>query len=91
LIFNIFSALAQFERRLIQERTRAGLAVARSRGRRGGRPRLELEEGKVQAAQKLAADTEMPIDEICRILNISRSTHYRYIAMEPSEMEEQVE
>ena len=91
LIFNIFSALAQFERRLIQERTRAGLAVARSRGRRGGRPRLELEEGKVQAAQKLAADTEMPIDEICRILNISRSTYYRYVAMEPGELEEQVE
>ncbi len=38
LIFNIFSALAQFERRLIQERTKAGLAAARARGRRGGRP-----------------------------------------------------
>lgn len=49
LIFNIFSALAQFERRLIQERTKAGLAVARARGRCGGRPRLELEEGKVLA------------------------------------------
>jgi DNA invertase Pin-like site-specific DNA recombinase len=40
LIFQIFSALAQFERRLIQERTRAGLAAARARGRKGGRPRL---------------------------------------------------
>ena len=40
LIFHIFSALAQFERRLIQERTKAGLAAARARGRKGGRPPL---------------------------------------------------
>ena len=43
LICNIFSALAQFERRLIQERTKAGLAAARARGRIGGRPRIEIE------------------------------------------------
>ena len=43
LIFNIFSALAQFERRLIQERTKAGLAAARARGRRGGRPPLDAD------------------------------------------------
>ena len=54
LIFNIFSALAQFERRLIQERTKAGLAVARARGRRAGRPRIECEEAIVLAAKKLA-------------------------------------
>lgn len=46
LIFNIFSALAQFERRLIQERTKAGLAAARARGRRGGRPPLDAVPGK---------------------------------------------
>lgn len=80
LIFNIFSALAQFERRLIQERTKAGLAVARSRGRRGGRPRLEFEEGKVLAAKKLANDKSMSIDDICKTLGISRSTYYRYLA-----------
>jgi len=90
LIFNIFSALAQFERRLIQERTKAGLAVARARGRHGGRPRLESEEARVTAAKKLAKDTSMTINEICRTLNISRSTYYRYLAMRPDEPREQV-
>lgn len=65
LIFNIFSALAQFERRLIQERTMAGLAVARARGRLGGRPRVESVEAKVQAANKLAKDRSIAIDDIC--------------------------
>ncbi len=85
LIFNIFSALAQFERRLIQERTKAGLAVARARGRHGGRPRIESEEAKVLAARKLAGDKSISINNICRTLNISRSTYYRYLAMEPDE------
>ncbi len=85
LIFNIFSALAQFERRLIQERTKAGLAVARARGRHGGRPRIESEEAKVLAARKLAGDRSISINNICRTLNISRSTYYRYLAMEPDE------
>ncbi len=71
LIFNIFSALAQFERRLIQERTKAGLAVARARGRHGGRPRIESEEAKVLAARKLAGDRSISINNICRTLNIS--------------------
>ena len=53
LIFHIFSALAQFERRLIQERTRAGIASARARGRLGGRPPVEPDEAKVRAARKL--------------------------------------
>lgn len=78
LIFNIFSALAQFERRLIQERTKAGLEAARERGRVGGRPRLSSEEARVLAARKLAANRTMPIKEICRTLRISRSTYYRY-------------
>jgi len=90
LIFNIFSALAQFKRRLIQERTKAGLAVARARGRHGGRPRLESEEAKVLAANKLAKDTSISIDDICKTLNISRSTHYRYLAMRPDDAREEV-
>lgn len=85
LIFNIFSALAQFERRLIQERTKAGLAVARARGRRGGRPRIESEEAKVLAAKKLAADKTLSIDDICKTLKISRSTYYRYLAIREDE------
>jgi DNA invertase Pin-like site-specific DNA recombinase len=52
LIFNIFSALAQFERRLIQERTKARLAAARARGRLGGRPKVTADEAKVVLAKK---------------------------------------
>jgi DNA invertase Pin-like site-specific DNA recombinase len=48
LVLNIFSALAQFERRLIQERTNAGLAGARSRGRKGGRPGMHRSHPKVR-------------------------------------------
>ena len=81
LIFNIFSALAQFERRLIQERTKAGLAAARARGRQGGRPRLEADVAKVRAVKRLAADKSIPIDDICDTLKISKSTYYRYVAM----------
>jgi DNA invertase Pin-like site-specific DNA recombinase len=81
LIFHIFSALAQFERRLIQERTRAGLASARARGRLGGRPPIDLDEAKVRAARRLHDDHTLNIDEICKTLNISRSTYYRYVQM----------
>jgi DNA invertase Pin-like site-specific DNA recombinase len=82
LIFNIFSALAQFERRLIQERTKAGLAAARARGRRGGRPPLDADHAKVLAARKLHGDTAITITDICKTLNISRSTYYRYQSIE---------
>lgn len=88
LIFHIFSALAQFERRLIQERTKAGLAAARARGRCGGRPRLESEQAKVRAAKKLSGDTSITIDDICETLGISRSTYYRYLAMRPDDAAE---
>lgn len=81
LIFNIFSALAQFERRLIQERTKAGLAAARARGRKGGRPPMAADEPRVVLTQKLHADKSIPVDDICQTLNISRSTLYRYLRM----------
>ena len=64
LIFNIFSALAQFEPRLIQERTKAGLAAARARGRNGGRPKVTSTETKVVLAKKLHADKSLEIDDI---------------------------
>lgn len=73
LIFNIFSALAQFERRLIQERTKAGLAAARARGRNGGRPKATAAETKVVLAKKLHADKSLEIDDICKTLRMSRS------------------
>jgi len=81
LIFNIFSALAQFERRLIQERTKAGLAAARARGRNGGRPKVTTDEAKVVLAKKLHVDKSLEIDDICKTLRISRSTFYRYVRL----------
>jgi DNA invertase Pin-like site-specific DNA recombinase len=81
LIFHIVSALAQFERRLIQERTKAGLASARARGRLGGRPPIDLDEAKVRAARRLRDDHTLNIDDICKTLNISKSTYYRYVQM----------
>ena len=79
LIFNLFSALAQFERRLIQERTMAGLSAARARGKRGGRPQLDMEDRRIKTAQAMHADRNIKIEDICTTLNISRSTLYRYL------------
>jgi DNA invertase Pin-like site-specific DNA recombinase len=81
LIFNIFSALAQFERRLIQERTKAGLAAARARGRKGGRPPINPGEAKVVLAKKLHQEKSLEIGDVCKTLKISRSTFYRYVRM----------
>ena len=81
LMFNIFSSWAQFERRLIQERTRAGLDVARARGRRGGRRPISRFYPKVLAAQKMHQDKSMPISEICQKLEISKATMYRYLKL----------
>jgi DNA invertase Pin-like site-specific DNA recombinase len=81
LIFHLFSALAQFERRLIQERTRAGLAVARARGKQGGRTPLGAEEPRVRIACTLHADPSLTVLDICRVLRISQATFYRYVAL----------
>jgi len=81
LIFNIFSDLAQFERQLIQERTKAGLVAARARGRNEERPKITSDEAKVVLAKKLYADKSLEIDDICKTLRISRSTFYRYVRM----------
>ncbi len=78
LIFHVFGALAEFERELIRERTRAGLEAARARGRKGGRPRL-LERRKVAMARALHADKSNSIEDICKTLRVSRSTLYRYL------------
>ncbi len=81
LIFHIFTALAQFERRLVQERTKAGLTAARARGRNGGRPPIPADHPSVVAAKKMHADKTMPVADICRTLRISRPTLYRYLAL----------
>lgn len=74
-------SMAQFERWLIQERTQAGLASARARGRRGGRPRVTSEDSKVLAAKRMHRDKTLAIDDICKVLKISRPSFYRYLAM----------
>src|SRR5947209_20062371 len=79
LIFHLMGALAEFECDLIRERTNAGLAAARARGRIGGRPRKLSTNGKVALAQRLFADKKHAIDDICSTLGISRSTFYRYV------------
>lgn len=79
LMFNIFSALAQFERRLIQERTKAGLTAARARGRVGGRPKISLSHPKVKMAKEMNKNKSLSITEICSSLEISKATFYRYI------------
>lgn len=81
LIFNIFSSLAQFERKLIQERTRAGLVAARARGRTGGRKKLGANDPRVLTAKRMHKNHGMSINEICKILKISRPSFYRYLAL----------
>ena len=78
LIFHIFGALAEFERNLIQERTQAGLAAARARGRKGGRPPA-LDESKRKMAIKLYNSREHSVEEICQTMGISRPTLYNYL------------
>jgi DNA invertase Pin-like site-specific DNA recombinase len=81
LVFNIFASLAQFERDLIRERTMAGLASARTRGRLGGRKK-----GLSAKAQKTALIAEalykqkpLPVMDLCKQLSISKPTLYRYL------------
>ena len=82
LIFHVFGALAEFERDLIRERTTAGLAAARARGRHGGRPTVWTDE-KLQAARAMHASGEHDISSIARVLGISRATLYRGLATTP--------
>jgi DNA invertase Pin-like site-specific DNA recombinase len=77
LVFHIFGALAEFERNLIRERTKAGLDAARARGRKGGRP-LRL----TPHQQALAIDLyqrKHPVKEICTTFRISKPTLYSYV------------
>ena len=82
LVFHIFGALAEFERDLIKERTKAGLDAARARGRRGGRPRTPAlnTPKKLELARSLYQSKQHTIKEICSLLQVSPSTFYRYLA-----------
>jgi DNA invertase Pin-like site-specific DNA recombinase len=78
LVFHIFGALAEFERNLIQERTRAGLEAARARGRKGGRPK-RLNAQQRALALDLYTQRKQTVEEICRTLGISKPTLYAYV------------
>jgi DNA invertase Pin-like site-specific DNA recombinase len=78
LVFGIFAALAEFERDLVAERTRAGLAAARARGRRGGRP-YKMTATKLRLIQAAIAKPETRIGDLCRELGITRQTLYRHV------------
>jgi DNA invertase Pin-like site-specific DNA recombinase len=78
LVFQIFGAIAEFERNLIRERTQAGLAAARARGRSGGRP-LKLSPQKQTLLYELYDAKDKSIREICELLGISKKTLYEYL------------
>jgi DNA invertase Pin-like site-specific DNA recombinase len=78
LVFHIFGALAEFERNLIRDRTYAGLAAARARGRTGGR-RKKLGDKQRAVAVDLYRQKKHTIDEICKAVGISRPTLYEYV------------
>lgn len=79
--FHLFAALAEFERDIIRERTKAGLAAARARGRTGGRPKGLSKEAQHTAmiAERLYQDGDLTVKQICRQLSISRGTFYNYL------------
>jgi DNA invertase Pin-like site-specific DNA recombinase len=78
LVFHFFGAMAEFEANLIKERTAAGLAAAKERGRIGGRPKL-LDAKQIKALLKLHKNGEHSVTEICKMMNISRPTFYNYL------------
>jgi DNA invertase Pin-like site-specific DNA recombinase len=78
LVFHIFAALAEFERGIIRERTRAGLDAARARGKVGGRPRT-IGEAEIRQAQALLRDSEIRVADVAKRLGVSEATLYRHL------------
>ena len=78
LIFSIFASLAEYERELISERTKAGLASARARGRKGGR-KYKMTPTKLYLAQGAMGKPNTKISELCKELGITRQTLYRHV------------
>lgn len=79
LVFGIFAALAEYERELISERTVAGLAAARARGRTGGRP-FKMTKAKVRLAAASMGQPDTNVGDLCRELGITRQTLYRHVS-----------
>ena len=79
LVFGIFAALAEFERELISERTLAGLASARARGRNGGRP-YKMTPAKLRLAMASMGQPGTKVSDLCTELGITRQTLYRHVS-----------
>lgn len=77
LLFTMFAGISEFERDLISERTKEGLAAARARGRKGGRPKVD--EKNIERALKLYESNEYKISEITEMTGVSKPTFYRYL------------
>ena len=80
LVFHVFAALAEFERGLIRERTQAGLAAARARGRAGGR-RPKLDEQQVREIKVLLRDPGIQVSDVARRYGVSRTTLYKHVGV----------
>ena len=85
LVFHIFGALAEFERAIIRERTRAGLEAARARGRQGGRP-PKLTPQDLAAAKAMLADPSFTVADVARRLGVSPATLYRHLPAARSQL-----
>lgn len=79
LVFGIFAALSEFEREIIKERTMAGMASARARGRKGGRP-YKMTQAKLRLAMASLGQLETKIGPLCEELGITKQTLYRHVA-----------
>ena len=79
LVFGIFAALSEFEREMIKERTLAGMASARARGRKGGRP-YKMTQAKLRLAMASLGQLETKIGPLCKELGITKQTLYRHLA-----------
>ena len=78
LVFGIFAALAEFERALISERTKVGLASARARGRNGG-GQYKMTPAKLRLAMAAMGQKETVVSELCKELGVTRQTLYRHL------------
>jgi len=87
LVFHLFGALAEFERSIIRERTRAGLAAARARGRMGGRPPV-LSAADKMAARAMLKDPAITVEAVAKRLQVSPATLYRHVPGGRSGVEE---
>jgi DNA invertase Pin-like site-specific DNA recombinase len=87
LVFHIFGSLAEFERALIKERTKAGLVAARARGKVGGRPKA-LGAKELAAAKAMLRDPDLRVEDVAEQLQVSPATLYRHIRGGRSSLEE---